>query len=98
VRVSTDELFAELDVAARFQSDCLISAPDEAVHVADVHTAAILWLQREGLDADARPLMGELRSGWESVTHSAMLRARASVYSLACGYSWTHSLPALALA
>lgn len=61
VRLSTDELFAELDVAARFQSDCLVSAPDEAVPVADVHTAAILWLQREGLLADARPLMGELR-------------------------------------
>jgi P4 family phage/plasmid primase-like protien len=61
VRLSTDELFAELDVAARFQSDCLASAPDEAVTVADVHTAAVLWLQREGLEADARPLMGELR-------------------------------------
>jgi P4 family phage/plasmid primase-like protien len=61
VRLSTDELFAELDVAARFLSDCLVSAPDEAVPVADVHTAAVLWLQREGLEADARPLMGELR-------------------------------------
>lgn len=61
VRLSTDELFAELDVAARFQADCLVSAPDEAVPIADVHTAAILWLQREGLEADARPLMGELR-------------------------------------
>lgn len=61
VRLSTDELFAELDVAARFQSDCLVPAPDEAVPVAVVHTAAILWLQREGLEADARPLMGELR-------------------------------------
>ena len=61
VRGSTNELFAELDVTARFQSDCLVSAPDEAVPVADVHTAAILWLQREGLEADARPLMGELR-------------------------------------
>jgi len=61
VRLSTDALFAELDVAARFQADCLVPAPDEAVPVADVHTAAILWLQREGLEADARPLMGELR-------------------------------------
>jgi len=61
VRGSTDELFAELDVAARFQADCLMTTPDDAVSVADVHTAAILWLQREGLEADARPLMGELR-------------------------------------
>jgi phage/plasmid-associated DNA primase len=61
VRLSADALFAELDVAPRFQSDCLVAAPDEAVPVADVHTAAILWLQREGLEADARPLMGELR-------------------------------------
>jgi phage/plasmid-associated DNA primase len=61
VRLSTDELFAELDVAARFQSDCLVPVPDEAVPIADIHTAAILWLQREGLEADARPLMGELR-------------------------------------
>jgi P4 family phage/plasmid primase-like protien len=61
VKDSTEELFAELDTAARFQADCLVSAPHEAVPVADVHTAAILWLQREGLEADARPLMGELR-------------------------------------
>ncbi len=61
VRGSTDELFAELDVAARFQADCLMTTPDDAVPVADVHTAAILWLQRAGLEADARPLMGELR-------------------------------------
>ena len=60
-QLSTDALFAELDVAARFQSDCPVSAPDEAVPVADVHTAAFLWLQREGLEADARPLMRELR-------------------------------------
>jgi hypothetical protein len=61
VRGSTDELFAELDVAARFQADCVMAAPDDAVPVADVHTTAVLWLQREGLEADARPLMGELR-------------------------------------
>ena len=36
-------------------------APDEAVPVLDVQTVAILWLQQEGLEADARPLMGELR-------------------------------------
>ena len=28
---------------------------------ADLHTAAILWLQQGGLEADARPLMGKLR-------------------------------------
>jgi P4 family phage/plasmid primase-like protien len=61
VRVSTDELFAELDIAARFQADCLMSAPDEAVAVADVSTAAIVWAQRENLDTDVRRLMGELR-------------------------------------
>jgi P4 family phage/plasmid primase-like protien len=61
VRVSTDELFAELDIAGRFQSDCLVSAPDEAVPVADVNTAAIVWVQRENLDMDTRKLMGELR-------------------------------------
>ena len=60
-QLSTDALFAELDVAARFQSDCPVSAPDEAVPVADVHTAAFLWLQREGLDTDARHIMSELR-------------------------------------
>jgi putative DNA primase/helicase len=61
VRLSTDELFAELDVAARFQTDCLLSAPDDAVAVSDVSTTAILWAQREGLDTDVRSLMGELR-------------------------------------
>lgn len=61
VRNSTDELFAELDVAARFQADCLVPAPDEAVPVADVNTAAIVWVQRENLDMDTRELMGELR-------------------------------------
>lgn len=61
VKDSTDELFAELDVAARFQADCLVSAPHEAVAVADVSTAAILWAQREGLDIDARNIMSELR-------------------------------------
>lgn len=61
VRVSTDELFAELDIAGRFQADCLVSAPDEAVSVADVNTAAIVWVQRENLDTDTRRLMGELR-------------------------------------
>jgi len=61
VKDSTAELFAELDVAARFQADCLVPAPDEAVAVADVSTAALLWAQREGLDTDARQLMGELR-------------------------------------
>jgi P4 family phage/plasmid primase-like protien len=61
VRMSTDELFAELDVAARFQADCLVPAPDEAVPVADVSTAAILWAQRESLDADARGILGELK-------------------------------------
>lgn len=38
-----------------------MSAPDEAVAVADVNTAAILWVQRENLDTDVRRLMGELR-------------------------------------
>lgn len=61
VRLSTDELFAELDVAARFQTDCLLSAPDDAVAVSDVSTAAIVWAQREGLDTDVRSVMGELR-------------------------------------
>ncbi|HEY6444961.1 MAG TPA: phage/plasmid primase, P4 family [Acidobacteriaceae bacterium] len=61
VRLSTDELFAELDVAARFQTDCLLSAPGDAVAVSDVSTAAIVWAQREGLDTDVRSVMGELR-------------------------------------
>ena len=56
-----DELFAELDIAARFQADCMVSAPDEAVAVADVNTAAIVWVQHENLDTDALRLMGELR-------------------------------------
>lgn len=50
-----------MDVAARFQTDCLISAPDDAVAVSDVSTAAVLWAQREGLDADARGILSELR-------------------------------------
>lgn len=61
VKGSTEELFAELDVTARFQTDCLAPAPDEIVTVSDVNTAAILWVQREGLDIDVRVLMGELR-------------------------------------
>jgi phage/plasmid-associated DNA primase len=61
VRLSTDELFAELDVAARFQTDCLVSAPDDAVAVADVSAAAIVWSHREGLDTDARAILSELR-------------------------------------
>jgi phage/plasmid-associated DNA primase len=63
VRLSTDELFAELDVAARFQADCLVPAPDDAVAVSDVSTAASLWLQREAEDVSMslRELMGELR-------------------------------------
>jgi len=48
-------------VAARFQADRLVPAPDEAVAVADVSTAAIVWAQREGLDADARGILSELR-------------------------------------
>ena len=36
-------------------------APDEAVAVADVSTAAIVWAQREGLDVDARRILSELR-------------------------------------
>ena len=63
VRLSTDELFADLDVAGRFQADCLAPAPDEAVSVSDVSTAASLWLQREAEDVSmtVRELMGELR-------------------------------------
>jgi P4 family phage/plasmid primase-like protien len=61
VKGSTDELFAELDVAARFQTDCLLPAPDDAVSVADVSTAAIVWAQREGLNTDARGILSELR-------------------------------------
>jgi P4 family phage/plasmid primase-like protien len=61
VRLSTDELFAELDVAGRFQGDCLVPAPDEAVPVSDVSAAAVQWAQREGLDADARAILAELR-------------------------------------
>jgi P4 family phage/plasmid primase-like protien len=61
VRGSTDALFAELDVAARFQADCLTSATHEAVAVADVSTAAIPWAQREGLDADVQRILSELR-------------------------------------
>jgi Golgi nucleoside diphosphatase len=38
-----------------------MSAPEEAVAVADVSTAAIQWAQREGLDTDARHIMSELR-------------------------------------
>lgn len=61
VKVSTDALFAELDIAARFQADCLVPAPDEAVAVADVSTAASVWSRREGLDTDARSILSELR-------------------------------------
>jgi len=61
VRGSTDELFAELDVAARFQADCLVPAPDEAVAVADLSTAVIIWAQREGLETDSRGILSELR-------------------------------------
>ena len=61
VRGSTAELFAELDVAGRFQTDCFESAPEEAIEVSDVRLAAIRWLEREGLDMDDRKLMGELR-------------------------------------
>ncbi len=99
VRLSTDELFAELDVAARFQSDCLVSAPDEAVPVADVHTAAILWLQREGLEADARPLMGELRKRMGKRYAFRKVEGKSvRVFTGVRLLSWTHSLPALILA
>jgi hypothetical protein len=33
----------------------------ESITVADVNTAAVLWVQRENLDADVRQLMSELR-------------------------------------
>jgi P4 family phage/plasmid primase-like protien len=61
VKDSTAELFAELDIAARFQTDCLAPAPDEVVTGADMSTAASHWLHRENLDADVRQFMGELR-------------------------------------
>lgn len=44
-----------------YDDEFLAPAPDEAVAVADVSTAALLWAQREGLDADARGILSELR-------------------------------------
>jgi phage/plasmid-associated DNA primase len=63
VKDATAELFAELDVAARFSADCLVDAPDEVAVAADVSTAARQWLHREGLDVHTteQSLMGELR-------------------------------------
>lgn len=63
VKIATDELFFELDVAARFQADCLVPAPDAVAVVAEVRTVAGRWIHREGLDTDmtARELMRELR-------------------------------------
>jgi putative DNA primase/helicase len=60
-RGSTDELFLELDIAARFQTDCLAPASEEVVTGADMHTAASHWLRRENLDVDTRLLTSELR-------------------------------------
>lgn len=62
VRLSTEDLFAELDVAARFQADCLAPAPDDAVPVSDVNIAAIRWMDREDLNnIGVKQLMSELR-------------------------------------
>jgi putative DNA primase/helicase len=64
VLLATQDLFAELDVAARFQADWLTEDVDSMEEVTDVQAAAIAWLQRvagEGVDWDVRRLMGELR-------------------------------------
>jgi P4 family phage/plasmid primase-like protien len=61
VTVATDELFAELDIAARFQRDCLVSAPDDLAVVAEVRTVASHWIHREELEVSERVLLAELR-------------------------------------
>lgn len=51
-RNSTDELFAELDVAAQFRAACLEDSPDGKVSYADMVRAVTVWTQESELDGD----------------------------------------------
>jgi phage/plasmid-associated DNA primase len=92
VKVSTDELFAELDVAGRFQADCLVPAPDESVAVAEVSTAALQWAQREGLDVDARGILSELRKRFGK--RYTVRKVEGKSVRVFAGVRLTDSLPA----
>lgn len=61
VTVATDELFVELDIAARFQSECLLEAYGAVAEASDVRTVASHWIHREGLDVSDKSFMGELQ-------------------------------------
>lgn len=52
VRGSTDELFAELDVAAQFRAACLEDSPDGKVSYADMVRAVTVWACDSELDGD----------------------------------------------
>jgi phage/plasmid-associated DNA primase len=60
VKVATDELFAELDIATRFITECLLEACGTLAELSDVRTVASHWLQREGLDTNTRAFMGDV--------------------------------------
>jgi P4 family phage/plasmid primase-like protien len=55
VRNSTDELFAELDVAAQFRAACLDEASDGKVSYADMVRAVTVWTNDSELDGDVIP-------------------------------------------
>ena len=55
VRNSTDELFAELDVAAQFRAACLDEAWDGKVIYADMVRAVTVWTNDSELDGDVIP-------------------------------------------
>ena len=52
VKDSTDELFAELDVAAQFRAACLEDSPSGKVSYADMVRAVTVWKQESELDGD----------------------------------------------
>ncbi|HEX4309683.1 MAG TPA: phage/plasmid primase, P4 family [Acidobacteriaceae bacterium] len=52
VKNSTEELFAELDVAAQFRAACLEGSPDGKVSYADMVRAVTVWTSNSELDGD----------------------------------------------
>jgi len=55
VSKSTDDLFAELDVAAQFRTACLDDALDGKVRYADMVRAVTVWANDSELDGDVIP-------------------------------------------
>lgn len=52
VRLSTNELFDELDVAGQFRAACLDDAPDGKVSYADMVRAVTVWTHDSEMDGD----------------------------------------------